>query len=339
MRCSLLVNAGVALAAGSTEDNTNPDWLLLGTFGNHAFPDKPLLGLGTEGLSPPPTLARKCRIVLVETSSAHDHDLHDRFGTRGSTARHGLEGELCESAGDLTSGHATAAVGSVEPRLLRRRRGSAHHAHGRRRYLQPPTCASTWLHLLRFHSGRQRAGPLQACSACGPSAQELPCCFTIYVRVQAACAGMSAASSSARSLLPPPLHTQMAAIELSPASFIPESSRSRIGDDESTAEKSQSEWPPYSIQGLWFALRARSRFPCCVARALACKLCINAVAEPPGDLPEAAAVTASPNLALLDVATPGLGYRWELLWRRFLALPVLLCSLLNGRATAHCAVR
>ena len=65
-RWTLLVNAGVAFANGA-EDKTIPDWMLPGTFGNRAFPDKVDLALiiGWGRGSPPPTLAQKRRIKIV----------------------------------------------------------------------------------------------------------------------------------------------------------------------------------------------------------------------------------------------------------------------------------
>ena len=81
-RWTLLVNAGVAFAANGAEDKTIPDWLLPGTFGNRAFPDKVDLALfiGWGKGTPPPTLAQKpnIEIVLVEVGCAHDHCLPAR---------------------------------------------------------------------------------------------------------------------------------------------------------------------------------------------------------------------------------------------------------------------
>ena len=111
-RWTLLINAGVAFAANGSEDKTIPDWMLPGTFGNRAFPDKVDLALiiGWGRGSPPPTLAQKRRIkiVLVEVGYTHDHHLPERVNEKRSKyvalalalRAAGWNVILCDSAGD-----------------------------------------------------------------------------------------------------------------------------------------------------------------------------------------------------------------------------------------------
>ena len=111
-RWTLLVNAGVAFAANGVEDKTIPDWMLPGTFGNRAFPDKVDLALiiGWGRGSPPPTLAQKHRIkiVLVEVGYTHDHHLPERVDEKHTKyvalamalRAAGWNVILCDSTGD-----------------------------------------------------------------------------------------------------------------------------------------------------------------------------------------------------------------------------------------------
>lgn len=106
------INAGVAFAANGSEDKTIPDWMLPGTFGSRAFPDKVDLALiiGWGRGSPPPTLAlkRRIKIVLVEVGYTHDHHIparvdekHTKYVALAMALRDaGWKVILCDSAGD-----------------------------------------------------------------------------------------------------------------------------------------------------------------------------------------------------------------------------------------------
>ena len=125
-RWTLLVNAGVAFAANGAEDNTIPDWMLPGTFGNRGYPDKVdlalIIGWG-KGSPPPTTQAQKNRIkiVLVEVSNAHDHHLRRRVNEKRTKyvalaealRVAGWNVALCESAGAPSTWFTPAADDDV----------------------------------------------------------------------------------------------------------------------------------------------------------------------------------------------------------------------------------
>ena len=85
-RWTLLVNAGVKLAKNGAEDETIPGWMLpeekYGKFGNRPFPDKVdmVLVRGWDSTTPPPATRQEksqVKLVLVESTSSHDHHLVD----------------------------------------------------------------------------------------------------------------------------------------------------------------------------------------------------------------------------------------------------------------------
>jgi hypothetical protein len=86
-RWTLLLNAGTVFAANGAEDQTIPAWMLPGTPGNRAFPDKVdmVLIIGWDKGAPPPTPGTPgIKIVLVEVSGSHDHYLPDRVNMKRS---------------------------------------------------------------------------------------------------------------------------------------------------------------------------------------------------------------------------------------------------------------
>ena len=111
-RWTLLINAGVAFAANGAEDQTIPNWMLPGAFGNRDFPDKVDLALfvGWGKGTPQPTLAQKrnVEIVLVEVGCAQDHYLPERVAQKHTRyvalvvalRDAGWKVRLCQTAGD-----------------------------------------------------------------------------------------------------------------------------------------------------------------------------------------------------------------------------------------------
>ena len=114
-RWTLLVNAGAKLAKNGVEDETIPGWMLpegkYGKFGNRPFPDKVdmVLVRGWDSTTPPPATRQEksqVKLVLVESTSSHDHHLVDAESHKRSkyvqlVLALQLEGWVVELSGDV----------------------------------------------------------------------------------------------------------------------------------------------------------------------------------------------------------------------------------------------